>query len=57
MDLFSQNAEKRAPLADRMRPHRLEEFIGQKHVVGPGTVLYNAIRNDALVSCIFYRCV
>ena len=39
MDLFSQNAEKRAPLADRMRPHRLEEFIGQKHVVGPGTVL------------------
>ena len=54
MDLFSQNAEKRAPLADRMRPHRLEEFIGQKHVVGPGTVLYNAIRNDALVSCIFY---
>ncbi|MBE5781617.1 MAG: replication-associated recombination protein A [Clostridiales bacterium] len=37
-----------------MRPRTLNEFIGQKHVVGKGTVLYNAILNDKLVSCIFY---
>ncbi|MFR7473746.1 MAG: AAA family ATPase [Christensenellales bacterium] len=35
-DLFSQLAKSKAPLADRMRPRTLDEFIGQKHVVGPG---------------------
>ncbi|MDL2225702.1 replication-associated recombination protein A [Eubacteriales bacterium OttesenSCG-928-M02] len=54
MDLFSAQAEKRAPLADRMRPKVLDDFIGQKHIIGKGTVLYNAVKNDALVSSIFY---
>ena len=38
-DLFSQLAKSKAPLADRMRPRTLDEFIGQKHVVGPGRLL------------------
>ena len=33
-DLFTQNARDHAPLADRMRPRTLDEFIGQKHIVG-----------------------
>ncbi len=39
MDLFSQQLEKRAPLADRMRPRTLDEFIGQEHIVGEGKIL------------------
>ena len=34
MDFFSQAAERMAPLADRMRPKTLDEFIGQEHIVG-----------------------
>jgi putative ATPase len=34
---------KRAPLADRMRPRALDEFVGQEPVVGPGTLLRRAI--------------
>ena len=45
---------KMAPLADRMRPKTLEEFLGQKHIVGEGMLLRRAIRADALTSCIFY---
>ena len=33
-DLFSGNLEKSAPLADRMRPRTLDEFLGQEHIVG-----------------------
>ena len=32
--LFSQNLRERAPLADRMRPNKLSDFIGQEHIVG-----------------------
>lgn len=42
------------PLADRMRPDRLQNFVGQKHLIAPNTVLYNAIKNGKLGSCIFY---
>ena len=34
--LFEQNAEENAPLAARMRPRTLDEFVGQEHIVGPG---------------------
>ncbi|MBQ9941465.1 MAG: AAA family ATPase, partial [Christensenellaceae bacterium] len=54
MDLFSQNAVKGAPLADRMRPAVLEDFIGQEHIVGPGRLLRRAIEADQLTSCIFF---
>lgn len=54
MDFFTQAAQKMAPLADRMRPTTLSEFIGQEHIVGPGKLLRRAIAADALTSCIFY---
>ncbi|MBI2984677.1 MAG: replication-associated recombination protein A [Candidatus Kerfeldbacteria bacterium] len=43
-----------APLADRMRPRRLNEFVGQETVVGAGTILRQAIDNDELFSIIFW---
>ncbi|MBQ2700790.1 MAG: replication-associated recombination protein A [Clostridia bacterium] len=43
-----------APLADRMRPRNLSEFIGQEHLVGPGRLLRRAIEADRLTSSIFY---
>ena len=54
MDFFSQAAERMAPLADRMRPKTLDEFIGQEHIVGKGRLLRRAIAADTLTSCIFY---
>lgn len=58
MDLFSQNLqqqkEKSAPLADRMRPRTLDEFIGQEHIVGQGKLLRRAIQTDSLTSSIFF---
>ncbi len=54
MDLFSQNAARRAPLAERMRPRTLDEFIGQEHIVGRGRLLRRAIETDSLTSSIFF---
>ena len=54
MDLFSANAEGRSPLADRMRPRDLDEFLGQEQLVGPGRLLRRAIQADKLGSSIFY---
>ena len=51
-DLFSM--EESAPLADRMRPRDLSEFIGQEHLVGPGRLLRRAIEADRLTSSIFF---
>ena len=42
------------PLAARMRPRTLEEFIGQDHILGPGRLLRRAIAADQLSSVIFY---
>lgn len=42
------------PLADRMRPRTLDEFIGQAHIVGPGRLLRRAIEADRLTSAIFW---
>ncbi len=53
-DLFEQNANKKAPLADRMRPRALEEFTGQQHIVGKGKLLRRAIETDSLTSSIFF---
>lgn len=54
MDLFSAQASRRAPLADRMRPRTLDEFIGQEHIVGKGRLLRRAIETDTLTSSIFF---
>ena len=47
-------AEGAQPLAARMRPRTLQEFIGQDHIVGPGRLLRRAIEADQLSSLIFY---
>ncbi len=43
----------REPLAARMRPRSLDEFVGQDHIVGPGRLLRRAIQKDQLSSVIF----
>jgi putative ATPase len=42
------------PLATRMRPRNLDEYVGQDHLVGPGRVLRRAIENDQISSVIFW---
>lgn len=42
------------PLAERMRCNSIDDFIGQKHIVGEGCLLRRAIKADRLGSCIFY---
>ena len=58
MDLFDHAREQQilrvAPLAARMRPRTLDEFIGQEHIVGPGRLLRRAIQADQLSSLIFH---
>jgi putative ATPase len=54
MSLFADRDEAHAPLADRMRPRTLEEFVGQEHLVGEGTLLRRAIEEDTLGSMIFW---
>lgn len=57
MDFFPQNQPQlpltEEPLAARMRPRTLEEFIGQDHIIGPGRLLRRAIQADQLSSIIF----
>jgi putative ATPase len=58
MDLFADSREKNlqrvAPLAMRMRPRTLEEFVGQQHFLGPGKLLRRMLEADRLTSVIFY---
>lgn len=55
MSLFDHmHKEHQRPLADRMRPRTLDEFLGQNHLVGPGKLLRRAIEADQLTSSIFY---
>src|SRR5512146_1790253 len=57
-DLFSEGAEdavrEGAPLAARLRPRALDEFVGQSDAVGPGTAFRRAIEHDQLSSVILY---
>ena len=56
MDLFDyqDNIKTMSPLAERMRPRTLGEFLGQGKIVGEGSLLRRAISADKLGSCIFY---
>src|SRR5690554_5156984 len=58
MDLFTLSMEeklrKNAPLADRMRPESIEDFVGQKHILGENKFLNRAIKADRITSMIFY---
>lgn len=53
-DLFDTNKTQHEPLASRMRPRNLDEYIGQDHIVGKGRLLRRAIQADQLTSVIFY---
>ena len=59
-DLFESSGESEAeeisaaaPLATRMRPRTLDEFVGQEHILAPGKLLRRAIEADRLPSVIF----
>ena len=58
MDLFDymrqEEQKKEAPLASRLRPKTIDEFVGQEHIIAPGKLLYRAIKADKLSSLIFY---
>jgi putative ATPase len=49
-----QRAFEQQPLAARMRPRSLDEFVGQSHILGPGQLLRRAIEADRIQSLIFY---
>ena len=57
-DLFDAAADARrarsAPLADRLRPRTLDEFVGQGHVLGPGTLLRRAVEADRVTSLLLF---
>src|SRR5688500_2321268 len=58
MDLFrdvrAKNFARVAPLAVRMRPRTLDEFVGHRHFLGPGKSLRRMLEADRLMSVIFY---
>lgn len=55
MDLFEQQTDSaHQPLAYRMRPRTLDEYVGQDHIVGKGRLLRRAIQADQLSSIILY---
>src|SRR5213595_3553383 len=58
IDLFHEqraaNRRRAEPLASRMRPRSLDEFVGQEHFLGPGKLLRRMLEADRLTSVIFY---
>ena len=58
MGLFEQQAKEElvrsTPLADRVRPKSLHEFVGQSHLIGKGKVVRQEIESDNLVSMILW---
>jgi putative ATPase len=53
-DRKGSSAATRPPLADRMRPVNLDEFVGQEHLVGPGRLIRKAIESDLIPSMILW---
>ncbi len=55
MNLFDMNDDtNKLPLASRMRPHNIDEIVGQQHILGKNKLLYRAIKADRLGSIILY---
>ena len=54
MDLFDAKNEQFAPLAERMRPRSISEYLGQGHLIGEGKLLRRLIESDRLTSLIFW---
>lgn len=52
--IFDHDAEKNKPLADRMRPRTLDEFVGQEHILGKGKLLRKLIETDSITSMILW---
>ncbi len=53
-DTVKENKTKNKPLAERMRPNTIKEFLGQSHIAKDGSLLRRAISLDNLGSCIFW---
>lgn len=53
LSLFD-SREKTAPLASRLRPNTLADYVGQKHLIGEGTILRRLIEEDRISSMIFW---
>jgi putative ATPase len=51
---YTDELKTAAPLAERMRPETLADFVGQPHIVGEGKLLRRMIQADRLSSAIFY---
>ena len=58
MDMFELQAEKKllkdAPLSERLKPEKLEDYVGQEHILGKGKLLWRAIKADKITSLILY---
>ncbi|MBU5612396.1 replication-associated recombination protein A [Geomonas sp. Red51] len=54
MDLFNGTDERFAPLAERMRPRTISEYLGQGHLLGEGKLLRSLIETDRVTSLIFW---
>ena len=53
LSLFD-DRERSAPLASRLRPESLEEYVGQSHLIGEGKILRRLIETDQVSSMIFW---
>ncbi|HEY8891575.1 MAG TPA: replication-associated recombination protein A [Clostridium sp.] len=58
MDMFELQAQKNllkdAPLAERLKPGKLEDYVGQEHILGKGKLLWRAIKADKITSLLLY---
>ena len=58
MDLFDHRAQKESestqPLAEKLRPKNLDDYVGQSHLVGEGAVIWHALKSDQLFSMILW---
>ena len=54
MDLFDTIPNTKAPLAVRMRPTKIDQFVGQRHLLYPNSLLIRSIKASCLGNCIFY---
>jgi putative ATPase len=58
MDLFDmereKNLKKQAPLAERLKPKKIQDYVGQEHILGEGKLLWRAIKADKITSLILY---
>lgn len=54
MDLFQEQTTMSSPLASRLRPETLDDYVGQEHLVGPGKILRQMIQKDNISSMIFW---